>query len=93
MRVYGLSYRDTMEMPIQAFWFASGAINRLLAGERKDHLHLSMVAAHNPEEGMSLYETLDKASPEPFKLSGRAIRDISSVADQDAFNELRALQG
>lgn len=92
MRVYGHSYRDTMSLPMRAFWHLSGTIPRLMAGEHKDSLEL-MTKAQNPEAANELYENLRTLAPEPVKMTVRAIIEANSVRDEDGLNELRRLAG
>jgi len=93
MRVYGLSYRDTMSLPVRAFWNISGTVPRLIAGERRDTLELLVAAGHSQEGSVALFSRLEKCCPEPIKLTGRAIVQATSIADEGAVDTLRALAG
>jgi hypothetical protein len=91
MRVYGLSYRDTMSLPIEVFWNLSGTVPRLLAGERREALELMTASAHNPEAATELYLSLDQAAPNPVKMSIEGRIEATSVRDEVGFNELRSM--
>ena len=91
MRVYGLSYRDTMSLPIEVFWNLSGTVPRLLAGERKETLELLTASAHNPEAATELYLSLEQAAPDPVKMTVEAKVEATSVRDEVGFNELRGM--
>lgn len=91
MRVYGHSYRDTMNLPIKVFWNISGSVPRLLAGERKETLELMTASTHNVEMASELYRGLDQIAPDPVMMTAAARIDASSVRDEAGFNELRAM--
>ena len=91
MRTYGLAYRDTMNLPVPVFWNLSGTVPRLIAGERKDTLEIFTAAGQNPEVGAELYVNLQELSPEPVKLTMKAVIEATSVRDQAGFNELRGM--
>jgi hypothetical protein len=91
MRVYGHSYRDTMQLPMRAFWAISGTVPRLLAGERRDHLEVATISTHNQDGAQELYTRLDKAAPEPVTLTVHARIEASSMKDEDGLDSLRSL--
>ena len=93
MRVYGLSYRDLMALPIKVFWNLSGTVERLIAWERKEALELMVAASHNPEQAGELYKALDSVSPQPVKLSVKAVVQATAVRDEEGFNALKQMQG
>lgn len=89
MRVYGMPYRETMGMPMRAFWHVSGTVPRLLAGERKDTLELMTTAAHNPQAAVEMYANLGEISPEPVTLTPQAKVAANSIRDEAGFADLR----
>ena len=55
-----MSYREVMSLPMRVFWQLSGNVPRLLADERRSMLHMSVLAANNPEGASELFEQLGK---------------------------------
>lgn len=91
MRVYGMAYGDTMKLPMRAFWHLSGSVPRVLAGERRDQLEMSTIAAHNPQAASDMMEELQKLAPEPVQLTVHAHVAANSVRDQGGFEDLRSM--
>lgn len=76
---------------MRVFWHLSGTVPRLLAGESKTTLELLSTATHNPEAAVELCAELDKAAPDPVKLTAHALVEASSVRDEAGFDELRSM--
>lgn len=92
MRVYAQGYRETMQMPIRAFWALSGYVDRLRADEARLKLEINS-ASQDGEAAQSLYERLEKQAPDPVKLTGTAIMLQGAERDEAGFAELRMLAG
>ena len=86
-----MSYREVMSLPMRVFWQLSGNVPRLLADERRSVLHMSVLAANNPEAASELFEQLGKQAPDPIIYTSAAIVQASAVRDTEGFNELRNL--
>lgn len=91
MRVYGHSYRDTMNLPMRVFWNISGTVPRLIAGEKKDSLELLVTATLDLERAQEAFLNLDEQSPNPVTLTSKALIAASSVRDDAGFDELRSM--
>lgn len=87
-RVYGQSYRETMGMPMRAFWQWSGYTSRLLVAEAIDSLEVA-VAATDSERARETFERMAKAAPNPITFTGEAKAQVNAVRDEGGFNDLR----
>jgi hypothetical protein len=90
MRIFRMTYDQVMGLPMKVFWHLQGSIPRLLADEQKELLEL-FTSAQDPAASTQLHEALAKLSPQPIKLSGHAIVQMTSQRDEAGFNELRAM--
>lgn len=92
MRTYGQNYFDTMAMPMRAFWFISGCVERLNAESQKQHLEITTAAQSSKGAG-AMFEVLNAQSPPPVVMSVRSRIEVSAVRDEVGFAELRGLAG
>lgn len=92
MRAYSMPYQAVMDMPVRAFWFVSGSIDRLMFYEAKLNLEVT-TAGQAPEAAKELYERLDLQAPEPVILSGYAKAGVAAVRDEAGFAALRQMAG
>lgn len=93
MRVYHMTYRDTMALPMLVFWELSGNVERLLASEQRDQLETIALATHNPEAAQERLHQLAERAPNPIRLSAKALIQASAQRDQEGFESLRAIAG
>lgn len=88
-----MPYAHVMDLPMRAFWFLSGTVERIWA--EADKRHLMVVGAGNqssPDAAATLWEALEKRAPDPIKLAAQALID-NAKPDEGAFDKLRRLAG
>lgn len=90
MHCYGMNYQEVMAMPIRAFWFVSGCVERLQAGHDRRALVVANHAA-GQESAQELMERLAEQSPEPVKLTVEAVIEASSQRDEAGVSRLKAM--
>jgi hypothetical protein len=90
MRVYHMDLSSVMRLPMKTFWHLQGSITRLLADEQKELLEL-LTSSQNSEAAEQLRAALAKQSPQPIKLTGQALMELTSDRDETGFEELRAM--
>ena len=85
MRFYSLSYRDTLQLPIKAFWLMSNNINRISAEE--DIRKLSIAASAASEDGF-------KGANEALRNEmGEVFKKPEEIAVRDGLDTLKQLSG
>lgn len=79
-------------MPMRAFWFVSGMVERIRCDEGRLALEIS---AAQGEGAAALHKQLSEAHQEPVKLSDVAIaeRMMNAPRDEMASSRLKALAG
>lgn len=92
MATYSMTFREVMDLPMRVFWFISGNVDRLRFEQATLKMEIEC-ALKSEESTKEMHEQLRKLAPSPFTLSGRAQMEISSKADPDAVDTLRALAG
>lgn len=87
MAFYKLGYKETLALPLRAFWFMDACIDRIEAQHQRDSL--SVVMAANSEEAYeSFVEDLDKRIGEVVKVNRQELA-MHEKLDEEGLNELR----
>lgn len=91
MRFYGLGRRETLELPINFFWFANSVIDRLNAEAdlRQSRLHSLPMASE--EYHNTVTERLIAEMGVVVKFDGIAPSVLDEERDEAGFEELRLL--
>ena len=87
-----MPYHEVMSLPMRAFWFISGTVERLQAEASMRSMQVHM-AGQSSEGFKAMQEHLEKLAPPPFKFSGNARMEMTAQADPDAASKLRMLAG
>lgn len=87
-----MPYAGVMGMPIRAFWYVSGTVDRLQSEQRRGLLEIHM-AAQSQESFQQVHAALTKAAPEPVKYKAEAHHMLAQQEEPEpgAFDILRSL--
>lgn len=91
MSYYGLSYKDTLDLPIDVFWLMNENIKRLEA-EKDMRLFMNSINSQYESDSTNSQAYLTKLVEEigdPIKRSGIALED--EKLDSSGLNELRMM--
>lgn len=92
MRAYGMTYWETMALPMRAFWHLYQVTDRLIADEHRELLE-TLAASQSSEGHTQLRKVLEQRAPSPVVLTGEALAASTAVRDEDAPDLLRRLAG
>lgn len=94
MGTYHMPYAHVMDLPMRAFWYLSGTVERIWA--EADKRHLMVVGAGSqatPDAAATLWDALEGRSPHPIKLTAKAHIENTAKPDEGAFDKLRRMAG
>ena len=87
MAFYKMGYKETMALPLRAFWFMDSCIGRIEAQHQRDSLSVA-IAANSEEAYESFVEDLDKRIGEVVVVD-RQVLAMHEKLDEEGLNELR----
>ena len=86
-----MGYRETMGMPMRAFWHFNGCVPRLEADAQKERLIVAS-SSQNSEATQQLHEQLEKSAPNPIRFTAEAQMEATGVdRDESGFELLRSM--
>jgi len=84
MEAYGLSYRNTLKLPLKTFWSLNRQVNRLRA--EKDQRQLRLAGAQSKEAAQAIVEMLNREIGTPVILQ-KSFDEGAFVEWQEKFDQ------